>query len=516
MSGDELPDPARIRALREEIARRYGLAGKVPTMLAALSSKQRDFIADPAKRKIALCGRRAGKTTGVATLMAIHAITTVIDPITIIPYITLSRAMAKSVMWPILKWLDRKYELGIDFNNTDLSATFSNGSKLILMGAADEDDIEKLRGAAYPLAIIDECASLGAHLRALVQEVLGPALSDYDGALLMVGSPSVVPAGPFYEASTGTLPGWSVHRWTVKDNPKFPRWAGKADWSSHFKAYLDEQTRLNGWKDENDPACRRELFGEWVSDASTLVYAYDDRHVNEGGNRITTDEWRALRKQYDFTFSLGVDFGYDDPTAEVIAAWSEDLPNFYIVYAYKRSGMIPSEIAYDIKARLWPKYDFLRFVGDTGALGKGYAEEFRRIHQIPIEAAEKTRKFEFVELLNDDFRRKKAIVVDGQDDNECVGADAYIEEARACRREKDERGRLRSDPRDDDHALDAGLYIHRDAYHYLHVPTPPKPKPGTPEYRSAEEKCIQKWVFAEVERNKRKDDDVQYEDDRND
>ena len=508
-----MADLNRIQALREEIARRYGLAGKVPDMLAALTDKQREFLADPGKRKIALCGRRAGKTTGVAALMAVKAMTTVIDPITIIPYITLSRAMAKSVMWPILKWLDRKYELKIDFNNTDLSATFENGSKLILMGAADEDDIEKLRGAAYPLAIIDECASLGGHLRALVQDVLGPALSDYDGTLLMVGSPSMVPVGPFYEASTGAISHWSVHRWTVKDNPKFPRWAGKQDWQSSFQPYLEEQIRLNGWKDENDPACRREMFGEWVSDESSLVYAYDDRHVSAGGNRITTDEWLALRKQYDFTFSLGVDFGYDDPTAEVIAAWSEDLPNFYIVYAYKRSGMIPSEIAHDIKDRLWPKYDFLRFIGDTGALGKGYAEEFRRIHQIPIEAAEKTRKFEFIELLNDDFRRKKAIVVDGQDDEECVGAAAYIEEAKACRREKDERGRLRSDPRDDDHTLDGGLYIHRDAYHYLHVPTPPKPQPGTPEFRSAEEKRIRDWVFAEVERKKRPNDDVNYEDD---
>mgnify|MGYP001605667132 FL=1 len=504
--------PDRIQALREEIGRRYGLASKVPDMLAALSDRQRQFIADPAKRKVALCGRRAGKTTGVAALMAIKAITTVIDPITIIPYITLSRSMAKSVMWPILKWLDRKYELHIDFNNTDLSATLPNQSKLILMGAADEDDIEKLRGAAYPLAIIDECASLGGHLKALVQEVLGPALSDYDGTLLMVGSPSVVAAGPFYEASVGTLPGWSVTRWTVKDNPKFPRWAGKPDWQAHFQPYLEEQIRLNGWRDETDPACRRELFGEWVSDQSSLVYAYDDRHISEGGNRIVADEWRALRKQYDFTYSLGVDFGYDDPTAFTVAAWSEDLPNFYIVYAYKRSGMIPSEIAHDIKTRLWPKYDFLRFVGDTGALGKGYAEEFRRIHQIPIEAAEKTRKFEFVELLNDDFRRKKAIVVDGHDDEECVGSAAYIEEAKACRREKDDRGRLRSDPRDDDHCLDAGLYVHRDAYHYLHVPIPPKPQIGTPDYYVAEEKRIRGRIFAEVERKKRATDDVEWED----
>ena len=48
-------------------------------------------------------------------------------------------------------------------------------------------------------------------------------------------------------------------------------------------------------------------------------------------------------------------------------------------------------------------YNPIRMVMDAGALGKKIQEELRMRHGLNIEAADKTRKIEFIELLNDDL-----------------------------------------------------------------------------------------------------------------
>ena len=53
------------------------------------------------------------------------------------------------------------------------------------------------------------------------------------------------------------------------------------------------------------------------------------------------------------------------------------------------------------------KYAPIHMVMDAGALGRKIQEEIRFRHGIYIEAAEKQRKFEFIELLNDDLRTGK-------------------------------------------------------------------------------------------------------------
>lgn len=46
-------------------------------------------------------------------------------------------------------------------------------------------------------------------------------------------------------------------------------------------------------------------------------------------------------------------------------------------------------------------------VMDAGALGKKIQAEIQRRHNLPIDAADKNRKFEYIEMLNDDFRTAK-------------------------------------------------------------------------------------------------------------
>jgi len=56
------------------------------------------------------------------------------------------------------------------------------------------------------------------------------------------------------------------------------------------------------------------------------------------------------------------------------------------------------------------KYKPVRIEIDAGALGKKISEEIIRRHNLPVHAAEKHRKLEFIELMNDDLRTGKLMI----------------------------------------------------------------------------------------------------------
>ena len=181
---------------------------------------QQDFINDPSKLKAALCGRRAGKTYAICYYLIQEAFRA---PESICAYIGLSRISAKRLMWQALKRANRQFKLGMRFNNAELIATLPNHSQIFLAGANDEGDIDKLRGSAYRLVALDECASFGPHIDTLVEEVIEPALLDYDGTLALIGTPNAACRGLFYKATTDKSYGYSLHHWTVLNNPHIPK-----------------------------------------------------------------------------------------------------------------------------------------------------------------------------------------------------------------------------------------------------------------------------------------------------
>src|SRR5690606_34805605 len=116
--------------------------------------------------------------------------------------------------------------LGAKFNQVELTMTLKNGSVIILGGANDDSEIERYRGGAYPLVIIDEAQSVRSYLKVLVEEILAPATIDYAGQIVMIGTPNASAMGYFHDAATGKLvrpdtgePIWSNHSWTGLDNP---------------------------------------------------------------------------------------------------------------------------------------------------------------------------------------------------------------------------------------------------------------------------------------------------------
>lgn len=196
--------------------------------LSTFFRQQRQFADDPSKLKCALTTRRAGKSTSIAGMLIDAAMN---EPDSTCIFIALTRKQAKKIMWKELVRLDRLYSLGLKFNKTDLTATLRNGAEIVVCGATDERDIDRLRGQAFLICAIDEAGSFPESLlEELIDEVLEPATLDYDGTIIMTGTPTAACAGLFFRATTGAFDkngrptprhkfvpgkpageGWSVH-----------------------------------------------------------------------------------------------------------------------------------------------------------------------------------------------------------------------------------------------------------------------------------------------------------------
>ncbi len=348
--------------------------------------KQLDFIKDTSKYKTAVCSRRAGKTISCASDLIDTCLK---NPGVNCLYITLSRKSAKNIIWNALLEILRIYNIEHTLNNTDLTIRFGNRSTLYVSGANNESEIEKFRGIALFKVYIDECQSFRSYLNNLIEDVIVPALTDYDGTLVLIGTPGPVPAGPFYEASHSSK--WSNYKWTMRDNP----WI-----EIKSKKSMDDilkNIRERKGVDESDPSYRREYLGEWIHDENSLVFRYD-----RNKNNYDLD----LSHENNLDYVLGIDIGFNDADAITVLAYSHDTGNCYLVHEDIESGQDISTLAEKIK-RYEEQYKPVRMVMDAGALGKKIQEEIRVRFGINVIAADKHRKFEYIELFNSDMRKGK-------------------------------------------------------------------------------------------------------------
>lgn len=344
--------------------------------------KQLQFIQDKARFKTAVCSRRAGKTIACAADLLATAITLPGD----VAYITLSRRNAKRIIWRELIKLNKEYALGGKVDGTELTIQMPNGNIIHVSGAKDEAEIERFRGMSLRKVYIDEAQSFRAYIRELIEDVIEPALTDYYGTLVLIGTPGPIPAGFFYDISQGK--GWSHHHWTMQDNPHIKLKSGK-DPLEIIKE-LAERRGLS----INSPSILREYFGQWVKDADSLVYHFDpSKNI-------------YYETPNDMRFVFGVDIGWKDADAIAVLGYSESQRKVYLVEEYIRSKNDITSLVEQIKS-LKDKYDPVKIVMDAGALGKKIQEEIRIRHSLHIDAAEKARKAEFIALFNDDLRTGK-------------------------------------------------------------------------------------------------------------
>ncbi len=440
---------------RAEVARLEGLeakrsAGGVTFDLAkALFPKQLPFGQERARWSTAVCTRRAGKTYGCAAKLLDVALS---KPGCVALYITLSRINAKRIIWETLKQLNAQHRLGGIPLDGELCVAFPNGSRVYLSGCADSSEVDKFLGLPIGIVIIDEAQAFPAFLERLVDEVLSNALIDYDGQLVMIGTPGPVPIGYFHDCAT--KPDWAHHTWTVFDNPYIEQKSGKTP-----QKLLEEELARRGVSID-DPVVQRNWFARWVLDTNSLVFNYDaDRNDRP-----------ALGHQHHV---IGLDFGFDDADAICVLGWSDDAPELDLVYEWvgAKQGITP--LMERVQAT-YEKYSPLAVVADTGGLGKKIADEIQTRTGIPIEAAEKERKLEHIELLNDAMRTKRLFAPKSSR----FAQDCHLVEWDRSNPEKPKISeRFHSD------ICDAVLYAYRRCLQWLYVePKKPAPKVNTPEW----------------------------------
>jgi hypothetical protein len=425
---------------------------------SVLFPAQLALVRDSARYRTAVCSRRAGKTVGCAAALILAARARA--GVTAI-YITLSRLNAKRILWRTLLDLNRDHAFGGTPNESELFLAFPNGSRIYLAGANDRSEIEKFRGMALALAVIDEAQSLPAYLEELVDAVLVPALMDYDGALWLIGTPGPVPTGYFHACATGE--GWAHHSWTVFDNPHILAKSGRPP-----RKHLEDELKRRGIR-EDDPVVQREWFGRWVHDPNSLVFRFDAAKNTALALPPARKPWRHV---------IGIDLGYDDADAIVVLAFNEESPNAYQVAEWVGAKQSITELTERL-AVLVAQYGPISVVWDTGGLGKKIADEVTRRTGIPLKAAEKARKFEYIELLNDALRTQRLFV---------LPTSRFVNDALLVEWDRDKTNgdrRVISDRFHSDIA-DALLYAFRESLHWLHEAAEEPPAPGTEAAAQAE------------------------------
>lgn len=351
-----------------------------PVQLLDLNFKQQaNFIQDPARRKALFCTRRSAKSyTGGLYLAKVAEDHPGVNCL----YIGLTRLSAKGIIWKdILKEIDRKHDLGFEFNGSELTATTQGGSIIYVTGVdADADEMQKLLGKKYKLIIIDEAASFRQDLRELIYGILGPATVDQGGTICLLGTSGNLTKGLFFDITNNKEPGWKLFQWTAHDNPYV---------SKQWQEELDD-IALNRPLFMETPLFKQWYLNQWVIDDEKLVYRFSyNRNEYSHLPRYSSGSWNYI---------LGVDLGYSpDPSAFVVAAFHDHDKTLYFLETFKKTEMDITDVATKIQEyqKLYP----IHKVVIDGA-NKQAVQEIQRRHGIALTTADKTGKVDFIQIMN--------------------------------------------------------------------------------------------------------------------
>lgn len=418
----------------EEAKRRQALPK--PVFYDPIFEKQTAFIRDPAKFKAGFCTRRAGKSYGVGLELFHNAFYN--DSVSCL-YIALTRDSAKRIMFrDVLGDINRKYNIGAKPNLTELTYTLPNNSTIYLLGMdSSPEEAEKALGQKFKKVILDEAGSFRRDLRQIIYGILSPACADLNGTISMIGTPTSLTKGFFFDVVwQKTEPGWSLHEWTAYDNPYMVE-----AWTKETNALIAANPAV-----VDTPWFQQMYKGKYVVDTSKLVYRFQDpRNIAE-------------KLPEELIYVLGIDLGFDDPSAFVVCGFSKHDSTLYIVETYKKKGMIISDVAERI-LYYQKKYNPYRMVIDNAA--KQSVEELKRRFTLPLTAADKIGKAEFIEIMNSEMIQGR---IKSLPDN----TDLFEEYSNLI---WDERSQRREEhPACDNHLTDAALYAWRHTYQYLSKP----------------------------------------------
>lgn len=440
----------RQRAIK--ILQLYSKQNICKLLINNLFGVQKDFINDATRVKALLASRRFGKSYLAATYL-IHEALRVPKSTNI--YLSLTRESAEAIMWKDnLKHIMDKFGIKYRFYSSKLTIVFENGSQIKLYGANHPDISAKLRGQKYQLAILDESQDFTQELTDLVYQVLNPAMIDMQGTICLLGTPGNIIETTnyplFYSVTNHMLPQWAVYHGNTLDNPNM---------RVNFQKEIDEQV-ANDPEFLNSITYKQEYLGQWVLNTDRLVYKFDPQ------KNITS---KLPSHASDYTYLMGIDFGYNDSMGFTLGAYSKYDPNLYIVETYKRNKMLISDVEIKLK-EFSEKYNISQYICDHSSQA---VEELRSRLHYNFVYAEKKDKFNFISMMNSDLNSGKIKLLPNNDKLKAEWNSLLWDKKSSKPKELDSC---------ENHLADSALYLWRYSKNYRAKQAPTIHQPNTESY----------------------------------
>jgi hypothetical protein len=298
-----------------------------------LSRPQTVIAKDPSRFKVAVCGRRFGKTYLSMREICFRAA----QPNREIFYITTSYRAAKMILWKPLKrqLLDLRWAKKI--NESELSILLKNNTTISLKGSEDPD---KLRGVSLDYAVIDEAAET--HLETLWGEIVRPALADRQGGALFIGTPKGK-ANPLYDI------------YTFANDPVNKDWAA-FQYTTLEGGFVPPEEVEAARRDMSERQFRQEFLATFESYENRVAWSFD-RETN------IIDEPQDLDTRI---LHIGMDFNVNPATAVIAVKQDDRLICFDELHVYSSNT---DEIAEEIQNR-YPKSKIFVYPDPAGAQRK--------------------------------------------------------------------------------------------------------------------------------------------------
>jgi hypothetical protein len=296
-----------------------------------LSEKQRLISDSGARFRVAICGRRFGKT-----YLAMNEVAKIARfPGRRIFLVYPTYRQARQVIWEIFKYKLQDLNWIKKINETDLTMILKNGSRISLRGA---DNPDSLRGVGLDAVVMDEFAMIE---EKAWTEVLRPTLSDKGGSALFISTPYGTQNWAYDLYQRGLDPTehqWESFQFTTLDGGNVP---------------LEEIEQAR--RDLDARTFRQEYEATFENYVGRIYYAFD-RAVNV----------RSWEQDIPAILHVGLDFNVGMMSASIFAQ------NKDIIHAIDEIALYSSnttEIVEEIRAR-YPKQKIFVYPDPSGSARK--------------------------------------------------------------------------------------------------------------------------------------------------
>ena len=248
-----------------------------------LTKPQKTIFDDTSRFRVVAAGRRFGKT-----FLSMWEIARVArHPNKKIYYISPSYRMSKQIIWEDIKSELIKRRWVAKINESDLTITLVNNSRISLRSA---DNPDSMRGVSLDAVILDEAAYMS---KETWTSVIRPTLSDRQGTALFISTPRG------YD--------WFHEMWSNAHSNK--------DWSAFQFTTVEggqvTETEVESAKQDLDlRTFRQEYMATFENVANNVYYAWDMANV------------KAWEEPVPRTLLVGIDFNID-PVTSIVCVQTE-------------------------------------------------------------------------------------------------------------------------------------------------------------------------------------------------